>query len=78
MKQGLFANCYSTIYGLNLLKHIYTHTHMHTHRYGVLRFEESLSLTLFCYPLSLTGGRSQSETSLSLLYTDKFISFQQQ
>ncbi len=31
MKQSLFANCYSTIHELNLLKHTYTHTHTHTH-----------------------------------------------
>ncbi len=24
MKQGLFANCYSTIHGLNLIKHVVT------------------------------------------------------
>ncbi len=28
MKQGLFANCYSTIHGLNLIKHVNTHTHI--------------------------------------------------
>ncbi len=30
MKQGLLANCYSTINGLNLIKHIYTHKHTYT------------------------------------------------
>ncbi len=30
MKQSLFANCYSMIHELNLLKGIYTHTHTHT------------------------------------------------
>ncbi len=78
MKQGLFANCYSTIHGLNVLKYIYTHTHTRTHRSGVLGFEESLSLALFCYFVTLNGGKLQVETLLSLLHTDQFTSFQQQ
>ncbi len=55
--KGLFANCYSTLYdGLNMLKHIIhtqAHTHTHTHRTGVLLLQESLSLALFCYLVTL-------------------------
>ncbi len=55
MKQGLFANCYSTIHDkLNLIKHIHTHTHtyIYTHTHTD-QFEESLRLTLFCYLVTL-------------------------
>ncbi len=68
MKQGLFANCYSTIHGLNLLKHIYTHTHMHTHiGQEFLRFEESLSLALIGYFMNSTWESHKHRTVLSLL-----------
>ncbi len=49
MKQGLFANCYSTIHGLNLIKHIYTHKHKHTFRVLRLTLEESVKLALVLY-----------------------------
>ncbi len=65
MKQYLFANCYSTIHGLNLIKYI---NNTYTHTFRVLQLEESLKL------VTSTRGRSQAETLLSLLHTDQFIS----
>ncbi len=71
MKQYLFANCYSTIHGLNLIKYI---NNTYTHTFRVLQLEESLKLALLCYLVTSTRGRSQAETLLSLLHTDQFIS----
>ncbi len=56
MKQGLFANCYSTIHGQNLNTYTYTyaHTYAHTHTgQEFCGFEESLSPALFCCLLTL-------------------------
>ncbi len=67
MKQGLFANCYSTIHGLNLIK-----THIHT--FGVLRLEESLKLALLVLSRNFNQRKLTAETLRSFLRTDQFIS----
>ncbi len=77
IKEGLFANCYSTIHGQNLNTHTHTHTRTHTQvrSFAVWRKFKSSTLLL---SLNFTRGRSQAETSLSLLHIDQFTSFQQQ
>ncbi len=77
MKQGLFANCYSTIHGLNLIKHIYTHKQMHTHTHTHKEFcglKRVLRLTLFCYLITLPEEDHSRVTSLFLLHTDQSTS----
>ncbi len=64
MKQSLFANCYSKINELNLLKHIHTHTHSS----GVIRSKESLAL--FWYFRKYNLGKSQAENLIIITFKD--------
>ncbi len=59
MKQGLFANCYSTIHGLNILKHMYI---MHTHTQVSLKKVKASTLFL---SRNFNWSSLQAETSLS-------------